>query len=87
MKLDKTALDRILSLDDATLAKTINALAAAAGIDKSTAGSAVSNLRLVRASLSNATEEDINRAVNLLGKDRISAITDILDGGTDDSRK
>ncbi len=78
MKLDKTALDRLLSLDDATLSKTITALAAAAGIDQNTAKSAVSNLRLVRASLSNATDEDIKKAVGLIGEDRISSIADKL---------
>lgn len=82
MKLDKTSLDRLLSLDDVTLAKTINALAAAAGIDKSAAESAVSNLRLVRASLSNATDSDIKNAANLIGEDKISAMLDKLGGGS-----
>ena len=82
MKLDKTALDRLLSLDDVTLAKTINALAAAAGIDKSAADSAVSNLRLVRASLSNATDSDIKNAASIIGEDKISAMVNKLGGET-----
>ncbi len=82
MKLDKTSLDRLLSLDDVTLAKTITALAAAAGIDQSTAESAVSNLRLVRASLSNATDNDIKNAASIIGEEKISAMLDKLGGGS-----
>ncbi len=82
MKLDKTSLDRLLSLDDVTLAKTITALAAAAGIDQGTADSAVSNLRLVRASLSNATDDDIKNAASIIGEEKISAMLDKLGGGS-----
>ncbi len=82
MKLDKTSLDRLLSLDDVTLAKTIAALAAAAGIDQNAANSAVSNLRLVRASLSNATDNDIKNAASLIGEEKISAMLDKLGGGS-----
>ncbi len=78
MQIDKTMLDRLLSLDDATLAKTITALASGAGIDKSIIESAVKNLRLVRASLSNATDKDIANATELLGRERVSAIMEQL---------
>lgn len=80
MKLDKTALDRLLSLDDVTLAKTIAAVSKAAGIDESTAASAVSNLRLVRQSLSNATDSDIEKALGMLGKERAEAIKKTVGG-------
>lgn len=87
MQLDKTTLDRLLSLDDVTLAKTITALAAATGIDPRAAQAAVSNLRLVRAGLSNATDADIKRAASMIGEQRIAAMmeklesTEKLDGG------
>lgn len=74
MQLDKTTLDRLLSLDDATLAKTITALASSAGIDKRIIESAVKNLRLVRASLSNATEADLKKAADLLGHERTETV-------------
>jgi len=74
MKLDKTALDRILSLDDDTLKKTIIGLASKAGIDEKAAESAASNIRLVRQSLSNATDSDIEKAMSMLGKERANAI-------------
>lgn len=74
MQLDKTTLDRLLALDDVTLAKTITALAGAAGIEARTIESAVQNLRLVRASLSNATDEDLKKAAAMLGKERTDAI-------------
>ena len=74
MQLDKTMLDRLLALDDVTLAKTITALAGAAGIDARSAESAVQNLRLVRASLSNATEADLRNAAAMLGEERLAAL-------------
>ena len=78
MKIDKTALDRLLSLDDITLAKTIRALAMAAGIDRSTAEAAISDLRLVRASLSNASDADINQAIGMLGEQKVRALLEAL---------
>ncbi len=74
MQLDKTSLDRLLSLDDETLAKTIKMLAAATGINPKTAEAAVRDLRLVRQSLSNATDADIKAASELLGKDRTESL-------------
>lgn len=80
MQIDKTSLDRLLSLDDATLARTINLLCAAAGIPAEKASSAVGNLRMVRSSLSNATEEDIKKAMSILGEERASALFNMLGG-------
>ena len=78
MKLDKTALDRLLSLDDSTLSKTILSLASAAGIDGIAASAAASNLRLVRQSLSNATDADIEKAMGMLGEKRADALKKAL---------
>lgn len=78
MKIDRTLLDRLLSLDDQTLARTITALAAAAGVDQSAARAAVSDLRLVRASLSNATDSDISKAIDMLGEERTRALLNAL---------
>lgn len=72
MQIDKTMLDRLLALDDVTLAKTITALASSAGIEQSIIQSATKNLRLVRASLSNATDVDIKNAAEMLGEERVS---------------
>ena len=83
MQLDKTTLDRLLSLDDATLSKVITSFAAAAGIDQNAARSAISNLRLVRASLSNATDADVEKAKNMLGEDRVADILRKMNGGND----
>ena len=68
MKLDKTALDRILSLTKA------------AGIDERSAAAAISNMRLVRQSLSNATDADIEKALSMLGRDRTEAIKKEIGG-------
>jgi hypothetical protein len=74
MQIDKTMLDQLLSLDDITLARTINALAAATGIDQHTANAAISDLRLVRSSLANATNADIAKAMSILGEERTRAL-------------
>ena len=74
MQLDKTSLDRLLSLDDVTLAKTIKMLAAATGINPKAAEAAVRDLRLVRQSLSNATDADLKAASMLIGKDKTETI-------------
>ncbi len=79
MQIDKTILDRLLSLDDVTLAKTINMLSATAGIPAEAANAAIKNMRVVRASLSNATNDDIQKAINMLGQDRAAAIKNALD--------
>ncbi|MBQ8508840.1 MAG: hypothetical protein IJ493_02925 [Clostridia bacterium] len=78
MQIDKTTLDRLLSLDDQTLARTIQALAQAAGIDKRSADAAVSDLRHVRASLSNASNADIAKATAMLGEERVRALLQAL---------
>ncbi len=84
MQIDKTTLDRLLSLDDVTLAKVISMLSAAAGIPTEASNSAIKNLRIVRASLSNATNEDIQKAVSLLGEERTAALMNLLGGQKND---
>lgn len=79
MQLDKTTLDRLLALDDITLAKTIEALASTAGIDERATKSALKNLRLVRASLSNATDADLKKAAEMLGQERTNAVKQQLE--------
>lgn len=75
MQIDKTMLDQLLSLDDQTLARTITLLADAAGIDRRSANAAIADLRLVRSSLGNATNDDVQKAVAMLGEDRVRALT------------
>ncbi len=79
MQLDRTTLDRLLALDDVTLAKTIKALASTAGIDERAIQGALQNLRLVRASLSNATDADLKKAAEMLGPNRANAIKQQLE--------
>jgi len=70
MQLDKTMLDRLLSLDDAALARTILGLSESMGVDKAAAEAAVKNLRQVRRALAGASEGDLEKAVNLLKNQR-----------------
>ncbi len=78
MQIDRTILDQLLSLDDRTLARTISMLADAAGIDRRAADAAIADLRLVRSSLGNATDADIQKAVAMLGEDRVRALMKML---------
>ena len=78
MQIDRTILDQLLSLDDRTLARTISMLADAAGIDRRAAHAAIADLRLVRSSLGNATDADIQKAVAMLGEDRVRALMKML---------
>lgn len=78
MQIDRTILDQLLSLDDQTLARTIKMLADAAGIDSRQANAAIQDLRLVRSSLGNATDADVQKAVAMLGEDRVRALMGML---------
>ncbi len=78
MELDRTQLDRLLSLDDRTLARTIAALSQAAGLPRETAEAAVSDLRRVRYALGNADSSDVQRAAQLLGEERLNALLQTL---------
>lgn len=78
MQIDRTILDQLLSLDDQTLARTIKMLADAAGIDSRQANAAIQDLRLVRSSLGNATDADVQKAVAMLGEDRVRALMRML---------
>ncbi len=82
MQIDKTSLDRLLSLDDETLAKTIKMLAASTGINPRAAEAATKNLRLVRQSLSNATDADLKAASELIGKEKTETILRGIDEET-----
>ena len=73
----------MLNLDDTTLSKTLLSLASAAGIDGLAASAAASNLRLVRQSLSNASDADIEKAMGMLGEKRAEALKKAL-GDTDE---
>lgn len=74
MQIDKKALERLLSLDDETLKKTISALAASAGLGQKAVESVTADLGKVRTSLSKASDADIASAVNMLGNERTAEI-------------
>lgn len=74
MQIDKKALERLLALDDATLKKTISALASSAGIDPRSVESVTGDLGKIRSGLSKVSERDIASAVNMLGDERTSEL-------------
>jgi hypothetical protein len=66
MTLDKKAIDKLMTLDDKRLSLVIQKLAADAGIDPSTLNIGPSQLAGIRSALSMATDNDIQRAGELL---------------------
>ena len=66
MTLDKKAIDKLMTLDDKRLSLVIQKLAADAGIDPSTLNICPSQLAGIRSALSMATDNDIQRAGELL---------------------
>lgn len=71
MKLDRNAVNHLLSLDDAALAATIRKMATDAGIDPGVLPLGASNLAAIRYALSMASDDDLARAaeqISGLGK-------------------
>lgn len=68
MTLDRNAVDKLLSLNDRQLALVIKKLTAEAGIDPAMLQINTSNIAAVRAALSVATDEDLQRAAEQLAK-------------------
>ncbi|MBR3966911.1 MAG: hypothetical protein IKK94_00925 [Clostridia bacterium] len=62
MKLDKKALDRLLSMNDSQLTRMIEKAASESGLDLSTFGITSNDISSVRKALSGATDEDIKKA-------------------------
>ena len=79
MQIDKTALDRLLSLDD--MQHSQRRYARSRWLPGSTdrlPKPRFADLRLVRASLSNASDADINQAIGMLGEQKVRALLEAL---------
>lgn len=71
MKLDRNAVNHLLSLDDAAFAATIRKMATDAGIDPAVLPLNASNLAAIRYALGMASDDDLARAaeqISGLGK-------------------
>lgn len=66
MKLDKKALERLLTLNDAQLRGVIESVAAESGLDLRSLGISDMEISSIRKALSGATDEDIKRAAEQL---------------------
>ena len=66
MMLDKRALERLLSLDDAALTAVIKQLAVSAGVDTSKLRFGSAELANIRRALSLATEGDTSYATEII---------------------
>ena len=67
MKLDRNAINALLSLDDEQLKAVIRGLAARSGVDLGAFHISEGDITSVRRALSMATDEDIARAAQQLG--------------------
>ena len=59
MNLNKSAISRLLALDDTSLAEVIRSIAAEAGVDASKISLSPSDVSAIRAALSVATADDV----------------------------
>ena len=66
MQLDKRTLQRMLTLDDASLASMIRSLAENHGLDLSSFNISPDDINSIRQALSGATDEDLVRATEQL---------------------
>ncbi len=66
MQLDRKALERLLTLNDAQLKGVIEALAAESGLDLGNFGISQNDIASIRKALSGATDEDIKKAAEQL---------------------
>ena len=66
MMLDKNAIERLLSLDDASLTAVIRQLAASAGVNTANLNFGKAELENIRRALSLATEGDTSLAMNII---------------------
>lgn len=62
MKLDRKAIDRLLSLNDDQLKNMIRSIASESGLDLKNFGITDENISSIRKVLAGATDEDIKRA-------------------------
>jgi len=67
MKLDRNAVNMLLSMDDEQLKAVIRSLAVRAGVDLSALNISENDIAGVRRALAMATDEDIARAAEQLG--------------------
>ena len=61
MQLDKRSVDKLLSLDDATLGTIIQKVIRDAGIDPSEFGASANDVKSIRRALTGITESDLAR--------------------------
>ena len=69
MKIDKTTVDKILTLNDDQLWKIIQAVASKSGIDKSL--ERPKDMTKIRSTLSSLSEDDVTRITELFKKGKL----------------
>lgn len=80
MQIDRSALERLLALDDKALTDTVNSLASAAGLDPASLGGVTGNLDRLRRGLRGMSDKDISRAADMIGKERTEQIFKAVKG-------
>lgn len=72
--IDPNALKQLSALDDEALRMLVNNVAQVCGLDEKIASKAGQNTEKIRKALSNATENDIQKAVGRLGEDKVAEL-------------
>ncbi len=81
MELDKSSLDRLISLDDKTLGELTKQIAQAAGADSKKTANLLENLDFVRNALSRMTPSEAESIIKSAGKEKSDQIFSIIKKG------
>ncbi len=79
MEAKKDTLERLKNLDEASLRALIDEVARATGMSEGVRRAAMAHTGMIRRRLSTATEEDLNRAMNMVGSEKANEILKKLD--------
>ena len=74
MEPDKNTIKKVLDLDDETLKAKILLLARETGIDANSVTPFFSDMNYLRKMLANLSPSEINRAINMIGKEKSEKI-------------
>lgn len=78
MNIDKSSIDRVLALDDASFARLAEEIAKAAGADRRKTELMLGNLDRVRGMLSQLTPQEAQQLINSAGAEKSAEIARVL---------
>lgn len=80
MELDRSALDRILTLDDKSLSELAQKIASAAGADPRRTAEMLKNLDFIRGTIAKMSPEEADKLIRTAGREKSEQILGIING-------